>query len=70
MRKFWPMKTSWKPLHSSWSSEEEKNAADARLEEEFRTRAELEEKYYRNMSQILEEVAPADVQASAYDTSV
>jgi hypothetical protein len=49
--------------------EEEKNAADARLEEEFRMRAELEEKYYRNKRQILEEAA-ADVQASAYDTSV
>ena len=48
--------------------EEEKNAADARLEEEFRLRAQLEEKYYRNKRKILEDAA-ADVQASAYDNT-
>ena len=45
--------------------EEEKEAADARLEEEFRLRAELEEKYYKNKRQILEDAA-ATVQADAY----
>ena len=45
--------------------EEEKEAADARLEEEFRLRAELEEKYYKNKRQILEEAA-ASAQADAY----
>jgi Sec-independent protein translocase protein TatA len=45
--------------------EEEKIAADKRLEEEFRLRTELEEKYYEERRQILEEAA-AEVQASAY----
>ena len=45
--------------------EDEKNAADARLEEEFRLRAELEEKYYKSKRQILEEAA-AKVQEDAY----
>lgn len=45
--------------------EEEKNAADARLEEEFRLRAQLEEKYYKEARDILEEAA-AEVQAEAY----
>lgn len=35
--------------------EEEKNAADALLQEEFRLRADTEEKYYREKRQILEE---------------
>jgi hypothetical protein len=47
--------------------EEEKNAADARLEEEFLLRTELEEKYYREKRNILEEAA-AEVQANAYIT--
>jgi Sec-independent protein translocase protein TatA len=47
--------------------EEEKNAADARLEEEFLLRTELEEKYYREKRNILEEAA-AEVQANAYLT--
>lgn len=46
--------------------EEEKNAADSRLEEEFRLRAENEEKFYRQKRQLLEE-ASAEVAASAYD---
>lgn len=45
--------------------EEEKNAADLRLEEEFRLRGEVEEKFYRQKRELLEEAA-ADVQASAY----
>jgi hypothetical protein len=45
--------------------EEEKNAANARLEEEFRLRTELEEKFYREKRAILEEAA-AEVQAGAY----
>mmetsp|Transcript_7054 Transcript_7054/g.10720 ORF Transcript_7054/g.10720 Transcript_7054/m.10720 type:complete len:384 (-) Transcript_7054:231-1382(-) len=45
--------------------EEEKNAADSRLEEEFRLRGELEEKYYREKRDLLEEAA-AEVQADAY----
>ena len=45
--------------------EEEKKAADARLEEEFRLRAELEEKFYQEKRAILEEAA-AEVQAGAY----
>mmetsp|Transcript_24790 Transcript_24790/g.28560 ORF Transcript_24790/g.28560 Transcript_24790/m.28560 type:complete len:446 (+) Transcript_24790:208-1545(+) len=45
--------------------EEEKNAADARLEEEFRLRGELEEKYYREKRSILEEAA-SDTQMNAY----
>jgi hypothetical protein len=45
--------------------EEEKKAADARLEEEFRLRTGVEEKYYREKRAILEEAA-AEVQAKAY----
>lgn len=45
--------------------EEEKNAANARLEEEFRLRTELEEKFYREKRAILEEAA-AEVQTGAY----
>jgi len=45
--------------------EEEKQAADARLEEEFRLRAELEEKFYRERRSLLEEVA-TEVQMEAY----
>lgn len=45
--------------------EEEKNAADQRLEEEFRLRGELEEKFYRQKREILEEAA-AEIQADAY----
>jgi DNA-nicking Smr family endonuclease len=45
--------------------EEEKKAADARLEEEFRLRTGVEEKYYREKRAILEEAA-AEVQAEAY----
>lgn len=45
--------------------EEEKKAADLRLEEEFRLRGELEEKFYREKRSILEEAA-AEVQADAY----
>ena len=44
--------------------EEEKNAADQRLEEEFRLRGELEEKFYRQKREILEEAA-AEIQADA-----
>mmetsp|Transcript_28406 Transcript_28406/g.39924 ORF Transcript_28406/g.39924 Transcript_28406/m.39924 type:complete len:372 (-) Transcript_28406:387-1502(-) len=46
--------------------EEEKNAADLRLEEEFRLRGELEEKYYREKRDLLEGAA-AEVQANAYE---
>lgn len=45
--------------------EEEKNAADARLAEEFRLREELEEKYYREKRQILEDTA-SEIQKEAY----
>lgn len=45
--------------------EEEKNAADQRLEEEFRMKAELEEKFYRDKRKLLEEAA-AEVQTDAY----
>lgn len=45
--------------------EEEKNAANLRLEEEFRLRGELEEKFYKQKRNILEEAA-AEVQADAY----
>ena len=45
--------------------EEEKQAADSRLEEEFRLRAELEEKYYREKREVLE-TAAAEVQVEAY----
>eukprot|EP00586_Coscinodiscus_wailesii_P023203 CAMPEP_0172510056 /NCGR_PEP_ID=MMETSP1066-20121228/225751_1 /TAXON_ID=671091 /ORGANISM="Coscinodiscus wailesii, Strain CCMP2513" /LENGTH=426 /DNA_ID=CAMNT_0013288855 /DNA_START=239 /DNA_END=1519 /DNA_ORIENTATION=- len=46
--------------------EEEKMAADKRLEEEFRLREDLEEKYYRDKRGILEEAA-VQVQTSAYE---
>lgn len=45
--------------------EEEKNAATMRLEEEFRLREELEEKFYREKRNLLEEAA-VEVQADAY----
>ena len=45
--------------------EEEKNAANARLEEEFRMRSDIEERYYREKRDILENAA-AEVQAEAY----
>lgn len=49
--------------------EEEKNAADARLEEEFRLRADNEEKFYREKRKLLEE-ASAEVAASTYNFDV
>jgi len=45
--------------------EEEKQAADCRLEEEFKSRTELEEKFYREKRKLLEESA-ATVQSEAY----
>ena len=45
--------------------EEEKQAADSRLEEEFAMRAELEEKYYRKKKALLEE-AVTEVQQEAF----
>jgi hypothetical protein len=45
--------------------EEEKIAADKRLQEEFRLREENEERFYREKKQLLEEAA-AQIQASAY----
>lgn len=45
--------------------EEEKLAADRRLEEEFRFKAELEEKFYEEKRKLLEDAA-AEVQAEAY----
>lgn len=45
--------------------EEEKIAADERLEEEFRLRTELEEKFYKEKRDMLEEAAAA-VQAQAF----
>lgn len=45
--------------------EEEKSAADERLEEEFRLRGELEEKYYREKRDLLE-TAAAEIQVDAY----
>ena len=45
--------------------EEEKKAATMRLEEEFRMRGELEEKFYRQKRELLEESA-AEIQAKAY----
>jgi len=45
--------------------EEERNAAEKRLEEEFRLRTDLEEKFYKDKRQILEEAA-AEIQADAY----
>ena len=46
--------------------EEEKMAADQRLQEEFRLREENEEKFYREKRKLLEEAA-AKIQAKAYD---
>ena len=46
--------------------EEEKNAADVRLEEEFRLRAENEEKYYREKRSLLEQ-ASVEISTSTYD---
>lgn len=48
--------------------EEEKNAADARLREEFKMREENEEQFYREKRKLLEEGA-AKVQAEAYSTT-
>jgi hypothetical protein len=45
-------------------SEEEKKAADAHLEEEFRLHAYVEERYYQQKSAILEETA-AELQPEA-----
>ena len=45
--------------------EEEKKAADARLEEEFRLRADVEERYYQQKRAILEEAA-TELQAEGY----
>lgn len=45
--------------------EDEKNAADLRLEEEFRLRGELEEKFYKEKRTLLEEAA-AETQMDAY----
>ena len=45
--------------------EEEKKAGLLRLEEEFRLRNEIEEKFYQQKRQVLEEAA-AEVQAAAY----
>ena len=45
--------------------EEEKKAADLRLEEEFRLRANVEERYYQQKRAILEEAA-TELQAEAY----
>lgn len=47
--------------------EEEKNAADARLKEEFKVREENEERFYREKRELLEEAA-VQVQAQAYAT--
>ena len=49
--------------------EEERNASDARLEEEFRLRAENEEKFYRQKRKVLEE-ASAEIAASTYNFDV
>jgi Sec-independent protein translocase protein TatA len=46
--------------------EEEKMASDSRLEEEFRLRAENEEKFYRKKRQLLED-ASAEIAASVYN---
>lgn len=48
--------------------EDEKRAADARIEEEFRLRRELEEKFYEDRRKILEQ-ASAEIQAEAYSSS-
>ena len=45
--------------------EEEKKASDLRLEEEFRMRGEMEEKFYRQKRELLRE-ASAEVQAEAF----
>ena len=47
--------------------EEEKQAADSRLEEEFTLRTELEEKYYRQKRSLLED-AIAQIQTNAFIT--
>ncbi len=49
--------------------EQEKVAADARLEEEFCLRTENEEKFYRQKRQLLEE-ASVEISASAYDLNI
>mmetsp|Transcript_13857 Transcript_13857/g.15622 ORF Transcript_13857/g.15622 Transcript_13857/m.15622 type:complete len:508 (-) Transcript_13857:170-1693(-) len=49
--------------------EEEKNAADARLEEEFRLRSDNEERFYSEKRKLLEE-ASIEIQASAYNLDV
>lgn len=46
--------------------EEEKNAADARLEEEFKLRTENEEKFYREKRKVLEE-ASLEISSAAYN---
>ena len=46
--------------------EEERAAAERRLEEEFRLRTELEEKYYKEKKKVLEEAA-VEVQSSIYE---
>jgi Sec-independent protein translocase protein TatA len=46
--------------------EEEKRASDARLEEEFRLRAQNEEQFYNQKRKLLEE-ASAEIAASVYD---
>lgn len=45
--------------------EEERQATESRLEEEFRLRSEMEEKYYKQKRAILEEAA-AEIQTDAY----
>ncbi len=49
--------------------EEEKNAADLRLEEEFKLRAENEEKFYREKRKILEE-ASLEISTSTYNFDI
>ena len=46
--------------------EEERAAAEKRLEEEFRLRTDLEERFYKEKRQLLEEAA-AEIQADAYE---
>jgi hypothetical protein len=48
--------------------EEEKNAADARLQDEFRLREANEETFYKEKRKLLEEAAQ-QVQAAAYATA-
>eukprot|EP00978_Attheya_sp_CCMP212_P029943 scaffold108445_cov42-Attheya_sp.AAC.1 len=47
--------------------EEEKQAADARLQEEFQSRETLEQEYYQQKRDLLEQAA-AEVQSAAYAT--